>query len=230
MMRKSTSLMGVVGLALVLAFSTPLALTAPGLAHEGENHGDTPPPPSADLTGILVRTTASGSEFQIVGLPTLGSLTIFVDTVETNIPVAGAYVEVLAGDGAPLVAEEKLPGLYIAAPWPPAGMNAETLAGTEMIVTIAAAAAEELLVVAFPSDETGVAAPGGDPNAAPRKTPATWVAATDSGLRSWLPIVGGIITVAGAVAGFRNRGPGRWIGFSAIAIGLVMGFSTSGLL
>lgn len=233
MMRGTLSLLSTLGFMLVLALSVGgVASSTPGLAHEGEAHGDAATPP-ADLAGVLTRAVATGSAFQLVGLPTADSLAIFVDTVESNLPVTGAYVEILAGDDANIVAEEVLPGLYLAAPWPPVGMDSDSVSGTEMVVTIVADTADELLLVTFPSNDAGAATSGQNPDAAPNKTgtkSATLVAGKDSGLRSWLPIVGGIITVAGAIAGFRNRGPGRWIGFSAIAIGLVMGFSTSGLL
>lgn len=214
-------IIGVLGLALIVALTGTVTAPSSALAHEGESHGDAPPPPPTDLTGIMDRGVATGTSFQFVAYPTAESLAIFVDHVETNMPVTGAFVEVLAGDDTSLVAEETMPGVYLA-PWPPAGTDADAIAGMEMVVTIVADSADELMIVTFPGGEASV-------NKA-RPTSPTLVASESSGVRSWLPIVGGIIAVFGAVAGYRNRGPGRWIGFSAIAIGLVMGFSTSGLL
>lgn len=212
-----------------------LAWAAPGLAHEGHNHGDETERPPADLQDLKPRAVATGGTFQLVGIPVSGALAIFIDSVASNTPVIGAFVELMTAGDTTLVAEEVAPGVYMASPWPPLGVSPDQLIGSEVITTIVAESGDDLLLVRLPA---GVANPTGAATAttAPETGLGTKVAsmvsndAEDWGGSALLILAGSILSLAGIFAGLRNRGIGRWIGFGAIAMGAVIGMSSSGIV
>ena len=73
-------------LAVVLMFG----FTGGVAAHEGHDHGAPPPPVS---TTIAPRVEASSLVFEAVVIARGAELQVFIDTFDTNAPVAGAAVE-----------------------------------------------------------------------------------------------------------------------------------------
>lgn len=219
----------------LLASALILGWTAPGLAHEGHNHGDEVERPPADLQDLKPRAVATGAAFQLVGMPVSGALAIFIDSVASNTPVTGAFVELMTAGDATLVAEEVVPGLYMASPWPPLGVSPDQLVGSEVITTIVAEDGDDLLLVRLPdgvANPTGAETAGTGAEAAVGTKVASMVS---SDAESWggsalLILAGSILSLAGVFAGLRNRGVGRWIGFGAIAMGAVIGMSSSGIV
>ena len=134
---------------------------------------------------------------------------------------------------ATLVAEEVVPGVYMASPWPPIGVTPDQLIGSEVITTIVAESGDDLLLVRLPD---GVANPTGAETAETEFGVGTKVASmVSSDAETWggsalLILAGSILSLAGIFAGLRNRGIGRWIGFGAIAMGAVIGMSSSGIV
>ena len=210
-----------------------LGWATPSLAHEGHNHGDEAERPPADLMDLKARAVATGTTFQLVGIPVSGALAIFIDTVANNAPVVGAFVELMTEGDATLVAEEVVPGVYMASPWPPIGVTPDQLIGSEVITTIVAESGDDLLLVRLPD---GVANPTGAETAETEFGVGTKVASmVSSDAETWggsalLILAGSILSLAGIFAGLRNRGIGRWIGFGAIAMGAVIGMSSSGIV
>ena len=213
-----------------------LGWTAPGLAgigHEGHNHGDEAERPPADLQELKPRAVATGTTFQLVGIPVSGALAIFIDSVANNTPVTGAFVELMTAGDSTLIAEEVVPGVYMASPWPPRGVSTDQLIGSDVITTIVAESGDDLLLVRLPD---GVANPTGNEAVEADSGVGTKVASmVSSDAESWggsalLIMAGSILSLAGIFAGLRNRGIGRWIGFGAIAMGAVIGMSSSGIV
>lgn len=213
-----------------------LGWTAPGLAgpgHEGHSHGDEVERAPADIQDLKPRAVASGSTFQLVGIPVSGSLVIFIDSVASNAPVIGAFVELMTAGDATLIAEEVAPGLYMASPWPPHGVGPDQMIGSEVITTIVAESGDDLLLVPLPD---GVANPEGAATAETQINVGAKVASIVSAdAETWggsalLILAGIILSLAGAFAGLRNRGTGRWIGFSAVAMGAVIGVASASIV
>ncbi len=97
-------------LAVVLMF----AFTSGVAAHEGHDHGAPPPPVS---TTIAPRVEASSLVFEAVVIARGAELQVYVDTFDTNAPVAGAAVEMDTPSGV-ITGTETAPGVYaFSAPW-----------------------------------------------------------------------------------------------------------------
>lgn len=80
---------------------------APALAHEG--HDDAPPPKQG---AAVPRLVSEGSDVELVAVAQGHTLTIYLDRITTNSPVAGAKIEV-AGEGlTPTAAEDLGNGVY----------------------------------------------------------------------------------------------------------------------
>ena len=205
-------------------------------AGPGHNHGEEQALPAVSLDDLRPRALAAGTWFEFVAMPVSGALAIFLDNADTNEPVLDAYLELLTVADEPLVAEEVVPGVYLASPWPPAGADPEALRGSDMVVTVIAEAGEDLLVVGLSdalvdaSLESSETAAGETHARASLSEGVTELAAAESGGGTWLILMGGLISLAGLSAGIRFRGFGRWLGMSAVVVGLAMGISTTGLV
>ncbi len=97
-----------------LALGLTLSMAGGVAAHEGHDHGAPPPPVS---TTIAPRAEAASLVFEAVVIARGTDLVVYVDTFDTNAPVAGASVEMDTPSGV-LTATETSPGVYaFAAPW-----------------------------------------------------------------------------------------------------------------
>lgn len=223
-------------LATLLALAV-LFLTVPAAAPKagpGHNHGTEEALPTVSLEDLRPRAMAAGTWFEFVAMPVSGALAIFLDNADTNAPVLDAYVELLTVADDPLIAEEVVPGVYLASPWPPAGVDPETLRGSDVVVTVVAEVGEDLMVVGLSdavvdaSLESGQTALG-DGHAS-LTDGVSELASAESGSGTWLILMGGLLSLAGLSAGIRYRGAARWVGMSAVVIGLAVGISTTGLV
>lgn len=219
----------------VLAAALLAIPVAGSQAGPGHNHGAEQALPAVSLEDLRPRALAAGTWFEFVAMPVSGALAIFLDNADTNAPVLNARVELLTVADEPLVAEEVVPGVYLASPWPPAGVDPESLRGSDIVVTVIAEAGEDLLVVglsdalvdaSLESGETAV----GDSHASLTEGVTELAAAEQNGDGMWLILMGGLISLAGLSAGIRFKGLGRWVGMSAVVVGLAMGISTTGLV
>lgn len=86
-------------LCLLLAFA---GLAGRAVAHEGESHDDKPAGFAASLSPRMV---ASSDQLELVAVAGRGELTVYIDDVSNNKPVAGAKVELEAGGGAAVAQE-----------------------------------------------------------------------------------------------------------------------------
>ena len=73
-----------------------LAVSTPGLAHEGHDHGA---PPTQASSTIAPRADASSSDFEIVAIARGATLTLYLDTFRENQPVDGADIEIDVAGG-----------------------------------------------------------------------------------------------------------------------------------
>ncbi len=219
-----------------IASLAAVLLTVPAAAPKagpGHNHGTEEALPTVSLEDLRPRAIAAGTWFEFVAMPVSGALAIFLDNADTNAPVLDAYVELLTVADEPLIAEEVVPGVYLASPWPPAGIDPDTLRGSDVVVTVMADAGEDLMVVGLSdalvdaSLESGETTPGG--GQAGLTEGVSELAAAESG-GTWLIVMGGLLSLAGLSAGIRYRGIARWVGMSAVVVGLAMGISTTGLV
>lgn len=219
-----------------IAALAAVLLTVPAAAPKagpGHNHGTEEALPTVSLEDLRPRAIAAGTWFEFVAMPVSGALAIFLDNADTNAPVLDAYVELLTVADEPLIAEEVVPGVYLASPWPPAGIDPDTLRGSDVVVTVMADAGEDLMVVGLSdalvdaSLESGETTPGG--GQAGLTEGVSELAAAESG-GTWLIVMGGLLSLAGLSAGIRYRGIARWVGMSAVVVGLAMGISTTGLV
>lgn len=87
-----------------------LGTVNPAWAHGGEDHGDEAAPPAA-LPGVLSRAATRTDEVEFVAVLEPGRLRVYLDHAATNVPLAGARVEV-DGLGTTAVAAESEPGVY----------------------------------------------------------------------------------------------------------------------
>lgn len=151
------------------------------LAHEGHDHGGSAvaPLPAAPATSKFVATS---EDFEVVGVLSSETLTLYLDDARTNQPIDGAVLEVVA-DGQPGLsakAERQSPGTYrLALKSPlPAGTYALTL-------TIESAQGSDLLTGKLVHSPTDAVASG----------------APEASRFSWKPWAGGaLILVVGGVA------------------------------
>lgn len=203
-------------------------------AGPGHNHGTEEALPTVSLDDLRPRAVAAGTWFEFVAMPVSGALAIFLDNADTNAPVLDAYVELLTVADAPLIAEEVVPGVYLASPWPPAGVDPQTLRGSDVVVTVVAEAGEDLMVVGLSdavvdaSLESGKTE-AGDSHAGLADGVAELASAESEG-GTWLILMGGLLSLVGLSAGIRYRGVARWVGMSAVVVGLAIGISTTGLV
>lgn len=226
--------------AVLAAVFLTVPMTAPQ-AGPGHNHGAEQALPAVSLEDLRPRAMAAGTWFEFVAMPVSGALAIFLDNADTNAPVLGAYVELLTVAEAPLIAEEVVPGVYLASPWPPAGVDPETLRGSDIVVTVIAEAGEDLMVVGLSDAVVDASLKSGETAAGDAHASLTEgvselaegvseLAEAESGGGTWLILMGGLLSLAGLSAGIRYRGVARWVGMSAVVAGLAMGISTSGLV
>jgi hypothetical protein len=203
-------------------------------AGPGHNHGDEQALPAVALEDLRPRAMGLGTWFEFVGMPVSGALAIFLDNADTNEPVVGARVELLTVADEPLIAEEVIPGIYLASPWPPAGVSAEALRGSDIVATVIADNAEDLLIIPLSDAVVDATLKNGETAAgeahAALTGKLTTLARAEDGNGLWLVLVGGLISLAGVSAGVRFSGLGRWVGVSAIAVGLAISMSTTGLV
>lgn len=141
-------------LCILLAFA---GLAGRAVAHEGESHDDKPAGFAASLSPRMV---ASSDQLELVAVAGRGELTVYIDDVSNNKPVAGAKVE-LEADGGAAVAQETEQGVYrIKAEWlSKAGAH-------DLVFTITSDTVNDLLIGTFdvPGKETnGTAAATGGP-------------------------------------------------------------------
>lgn len=216
---------------------TAALLTVPMTASEagpGHNHGAEQALPAVSLEDLRPRALAAGTWFEFVAMPVSGALAIFLDNADTNAPVLDAYVELLTVADEPLVAEEVVPGVYLASPWPPAGVDPDRLRGSDLVVTVVAEAGEDLMVVGLSDAVVDASLESGETAAGDGHASLTEgvseLAAAESGGGTWLILMGGLLSLAGLSAGVRYKGLARWVGMSAVAVGLAMGISTTGLV
>lgn len=87
------------------------ALALSAQAHNGEDHGNTPPPTTAPSAPLGPRTEARTPDFELVAALEAGRLVLHIDRFSTNEPVTGAQVEVAAGT-LQAVAAPTAPGVY----------------------------------------------------------------------------------------------------------------------
>jgi len=98
------------GTLFLLAITLILALPAwaGGDASDGHTHGPSEPVLAQD---IAPRATAQTEDFELVAIPAGGKLTLYLDRYDTNVPVAGAVIEVESG-AFKAIAKEVAPGVY----------------------------------------------------------------------------------------------------------------------
>lgn len=140
-------------LAIILTFIALVCGGAGALAHEGHDHGNEAPPPSASLP----RGSAASTDFELVAVLRNFELTIYLDRFANNEPVAGASIEVETPEGS-RSAEAKDDGSYrLAAPWAKAGGH------YDLIFTVAAGETADVLPLTIDVPERGGqgAAPAG---------------------------------------------------------------------
>lgn len=217
-------------IAMLVPFGLMLLSGGSALAqHEGHNHGE-PEGPALSLEDLAPRASTVGALFQMVALPKEGQLVIFLDSAETNAPMAGARIEILAGD-ALVTAEEAAPGLYVVSPWPAEGITAEEAEYVELIATVVAGDREEVLLARMQGDAHGHeghdhSVHGPEPAKAGTARVALW-----DGVRPLaLPVTAGLLALLGAIAGFRSTGVRRWIGLSVSGVGIVTMIAATGLV
>jgi multidrug efflux pump subunit AcrA (membrane-fusion protein) len=98
----------------LLTCAAALLAAAPAHAHEGHDHGEAPVAASGPATP---RLEAAGSELELVAVAQGHTLTIYLDRLATNEPVAGATIEV-SGEGIAAQNAKEAGGTYvIEAPW-----------------------------------------------------------------------------------------------------------------
>ena len=120
-------------LAVVLMFG----FTGGVAAHEGHDHGAPPPPVS---TTIAPRVEAASTVFEAVVIARGAELQVFIDTFDTNAPVAGAAVEMDTPSGV-ITGTETAPGVYaFSAPW------VATPGSYDLAITVIADAGFDVLV------------------------------------------------------------------------------------
>ncbi|MBS3981679.1 MAG: hypothetical protein KGZ77_18065 [Rhodobacteraceae bacterium] len=113
------------------------AFTSGVAAHEGHDHGAPPPPVS---TTIAPRVEASSLVFEAVVIARGAELQVYVDTFDTNAPVAGAAVEMDTPSGV-ITGTETAPGVYaFSAPW------VATPGSYDLAITVIADAGFDVLV------------------------------------------------------------------------------------
>jgi len=83
-------------------------------AHEGHDHGVTPPAASAT---IAPRAEASSDDFELVAIARGDKVRLYLDTFRTNDPVKDAVVEVDAPGGTSLAVRDNDGAYEIPAPW-----------------------------------------------------------------------------------------------------------------
>lgn len=121
----------------VLAVVLMFAFTGAVAAHEGHDHGAPPPPVS---TTIAPRVEAASTVFEAVVIARGAELQVYIDTFDTNAPVAGAAVEMDTPSGV-IIGTETEPGLYaFSAPW------VATPGSYDLAITVIADAGFDVLV------------------------------------------------------------------------------------
>lgn len=120
-------------------------------AHEGHDHGDTPPP----TVSVTPRGEAHSGEFELVATLRNGALLIYLDHYPTNEPITGATMEVDTPSG-PQTAEAAGEGVYrLAAPW------AKDAARYDLIFTITHNGKADVLPLTIPAARTSSSADAG---------------------------------------------------------------------
>jgi RND family efflux transporter MFP subunit len=123
------------------------ALTVPGLAHEGHDHGS---PSAATQANALPRGEASSSAFEIVAIAQGAELVIYLDRFATNEPVADAVLEVET-PGGPATAAASGGAYRLNAPW------LAKPGPVDLIVTVTAGADTDVLPVRIDISEPAAA-------------------------------------------------------------------------
>jgi membrane fusion protein, heavy metal efflux system len=143
-----------VRLAIILTLFTTVFIGAAALAHEGHDHGNEAPSPSA----ALPRGSAVSADFELVAVLRNGELAIYLDRFATNEPIAGAGIEIETPEGAKN-AEARDDGSYrLAAPWAKAGGH------YDLIFTVTAGETVDVLPLTIdvpqPAGQVTTAPPG----------------------------------------------------------------------
>lgn len=127
-------------LAAMVAAAT-LSLSAPVLAHEGHDHGDSKAPPL--INSVAARGEAVSDSFELVAIVRAEGLDIYIDRFDTNEPVEGATIEVETPSG-PAKAQANPGQAYtLPAPWLVKNDRAD------LIFTVTAAGTTEILPVSI---------------------------------------------------------------------------------
>ena len=179
-----------------------LMLNTSAWSHDGHDHGDDDKPTvAAEISNP--RFAVETSLFQLVGEAHGEVLTLYLDTFDTNAPVAGAVVNVSAGAD-DQVADEHSSGTYqISGDW------VATSGQHDLIISITAGEDADLLLAELIVPE---------PTAVPSKTVSTW-------WENYLPdrlntFVTPVITWAANIVSGVNTG---YLFVAIFAVGLVLG-------
>ncbi len=109
------------------ALALVLALSGPGLAHEGHDHDAAPPPAPV---AAAPRAEAVSKRFELVGMVVGGDLVLTLDRFVTNAPVPGAVIAVSMAGQPRRKAVETSPGTYrLPLPWPPGSTHNDLMVG-----------------------------------------------------------------------------------------------------
>jgi membrane fusion protein, heavy metal efflux system len=93
-------------------------------AHEGHDHGETPPPVASQSSP---RGEASSDSFELVAILREGTLYLYLDSFETNAPIEGATIEVETPSGPRTATAQRGQPYSLDAPWLTAGQRHEIL-------------------------------------------------------------------------------------------------------
>lgn len=165
------------------------SLAGPALAHEGHDHGASPPPVSKS---IAPRGEAVSNAFELTAIPRDGTVTFYLDRFRTNEPIHGAVLEVETPDGQRAATETDEAGYVLPAPW------LAKPGSHDLLVTVTAGDAVDVLTVPLSIPETKAVAAA--PTTASSETAMAKASAATADLKARLvakdPVL--MLAVAGA--------------------------------
>jgi membrane fusion protein, heavy metal efflux system len=169
-------LLSIIRLAAISCLAAACIGRPAALAHEGHDHDDAAT--TALAASTYPRVVAQSELYEIVGVRKKDRLTIYLDQLSSNEPVAGAKLRVTVGDGEPIDAEASESGVYTL---PLPRLNGAD--AIEVVFSINASGGDDLLVGTLtpPTDS------GAPPVSASLARRLAWVAAVPSPIRN--PIV-----------------------------------------
>ena len=169
-------LLSIIRLAAISCLAAACIGRPAALAHEGHDHDDAAT--TALAASTYPRVVAQSELYEIVGVRKKDRLTIYLDQLSSNEPVAGAKLRVTVGDGEPIDAEASESGVYTL---PLPRLNGAD--AIEVVFSINASGGDDLLVGTL-APTPGSAAPTVSASQTGR---LGWVAAVPSPIRN--PIV-----------------------------------------